>query len=121
MADGDAERTRLANERTYLAWWRTGLTAFLSRAATLAVPVAGVAGVVLPGCECGSVPIAGSLIRRGVDNPRFAADFDELRDQVRAHAAHEEAIEFPLLRELVPGDRLLTMANQVQAAQAEPW
>jgi hypothetical protein len=56
-----------------------------------------------------------------VDNPRFAADFDELRDQVRAHAAHEEAIEFPLLRELVPGDRLLTMANQVQAAQAEPW
>jgi putative membrane protein len=26
---GDAtRRTRLANERTYLAWWRTGLTAF---------------------------------------------------------------------------------------------
>jgi putative membrane protein len=25
MADGDAERTRLANERTYLAWWRTGI------------------------------------------------------------------------------------------------
>jgi inner membrane protein YidH len=23
-----ARRTRLANERTYLAWWRTGLTAF---------------------------------------------------------------------------------------------
>ncbi len=32
----------------------------------VAVPVAGLAGVVLPGCECGSVPIAGSLIRRGV-------------------------------------------------------
>ncbi|MFV2019115.1 permease [Micromonospora sp. LOL_023] len=32
----------------------------------LAVPVASAAGVVLPGCECGSVPIAGSLIRRGV-------------------------------------------------------
>jgi putative membrane protein len=27
--EGDAlRRTRLANERTYLAWWRTGLTAF---------------------------------------------------------------------------------------------
>ena len=27
--DRDAtRRTRLANERTYLAWWRTGLTAF---------------------------------------------------------------------------------------------
>jgi putative membrane protein len=26
---GDAtRRTRIANERTYLAWWRTGLTAF---------------------------------------------------------------------------------------------
>ena len=25
MAGGDTERTRLANERTYLAWWRTGI------------------------------------------------------------------------------------------------
>jgi len=62
-----------------------------------------------------------SLIRRSVNNSRFGADFDELHDQVRAHAAHEEAIEFPLLRARVPGDRLLTMANQVQAAQADPW
>ncbi|MDT4987271.1 MAG: uncharacterized protein QOI74_1365 [Micromonosporaceae bacterium] len=31
-----------------------------------AVPVAGVAGVLLPGCECASVPIAGALVRRGV-------------------------------------------------------
>jgi uncharacterized membrane protein YraQ (UPF0718 family) len=31
-----------------------------------AVPVAGAAGVLLPGCECGSVPVAGALIRRGV-------------------------------------------------------
>jgi putative membrane protein len=26
--DDATRRTRLANERTYLAWWRTGLTAF---------------------------------------------------------------------------------------------
>ncbi|WP_406176913.1 permease [Streptomyces sp. NBC_00996] len=32
----------------------------------LAVPVASAAGVVLPGCECASVPVANSLIRRGV-------------------------------------------------------
>jgi uncharacterized membrane protein YraQ (UPF0718 family) len=32
----------------------------------LAVPVAGAAGVVLPGCECASVPVAGGLIARGV-------------------------------------------------------
>ena len=33
----------------------------------LAVPVAALAGVALPGCECGSVPIAGRLVARGVD------------------------------------------------------
>ncbi|WP_367326194.1 permease [Streptomyces sp. HUAS ZL42] len=38
----------------------------LPRNQALAVPVAGVAGVVLPGCECASVPVAGSLMRRGV-------------------------------------------------------
>lgn len=32
---------------------------------SLAVPVAGLAGVALPGCECGSVPIAGRLVARG--------------------------------------------------------
>jgi uncharacterized protein len=31
-----------------------------------AVPMASLAGVVLPGCECGSVPIAGRLVRNGV-------------------------------------------------------
>lgn len=34
--------------------------------AVLAVPVAGAAGVILPGCECASVPVAGSLMARGV-------------------------------------------------------
>ncbi|MFC5219245.1 permease [Streptomyces coerulescens] len=38
----------------------------LPRHQALAVPVAGAAGVVLPGCECASVPVAGSLMRRGV-------------------------------------------------------
>lgn len=32
----------------------------------LAVPVAGCAGVILPGCECASVPVANGLIARGV-------------------------------------------------------
>ncbi len=31
-----------------------------------AVPVAGIAGCALPGCECGSVPVAASLMQRGV-------------------------------------------------------
>nr|WP_207230140.1 permease [Krasilnikovia cinnamomea] len=38
----------------------------LPRHPALAVPAASLAGIALPGCECGSVPIAGSLIRRGV-------------------------------------------------------
>jgi uncharacterized protein len=37
----------------------------LPRHPALAVPVAGVAGTALPGCECGSVPIAGRLVSRG--------------------------------------------------------
>ncbi|MGV9785847.1 permease [Streptomyces sp. NPDC004673] len=41
-------------------------TRVLPKRAALAVPVAGVAGAVLPGCECASVPVANSLIRRGV-------------------------------------------------------
>jgi uncharacterized membrane protein YraQ (UPF0718 family) len=38
----------------------------LPRKPGLAVPVAGVCGVVLPGCDCASVPVAGALVRRGV-------------------------------------------------------
>jgi uncharacterized membrane protein YraQ (UPF0718 family) len=38
----------------------------LPRRAGLAVPVAGLCGVLLPGCECGSVPVAASLMRKGV-------------------------------------------------------
>lgn len=41
-------------------------TRLLPRNQALAVPIAGAAGVVLPGCECASVPVAGSLMRRGV-------------------------------------------------------
>lgn len=38
----------------------------LPRRPALAVPVAGVAGAAIPGCECASVPVAGSLMARGV-------------------------------------------------------
>lgn len=38
----------------------------LPRNQALSVPVAAGAGLVLPGCECASVPVAGSLIQRGV-------------------------------------------------------
>ncbi len=38
----------------------------LPRRPVLAVPAAAAAGIVLPGCECGSVPIARRLVDRGV-------------------------------------------------------
>jgi uncharacterized protein len=41
-------------------------TRVLPRRPALAVPVAGAAGTLLPGCECASVPVASSLIGRGV-------------------------------------------------------
>jgi uncharacterized membrane protein YraQ (UPF0718 family) len=43
----------------------SSLSRLLPRRPALAVPVAAAAGAALPGCECGSVPIAGRLIARG--------------------------------------------------------
>lgn len=42
------------------------LKAVMPRRTGAAVPLAGIAGAALPGCECASVPVANSLIRRGV-------------------------------------------------------
>jgi len=50
------------------------LTRWLPRNPALAVPVAALSGAVLPGCECASVPIAGSLVSRGV-RPAIALTF----------------------------------------------
>jgi uncharacterized membrane protein YraQ (UPF0718 family) len=41
------------------------LPRLLPKQPAAAVPVAAVAGAALPGCECGSVPIAGRLVSRG--------------------------------------------------------
>ena len=41
------------------------LPRLLPKQPELAVPVAALAGAALPGCECGSVPIAGRLVARG--------------------------------------------------------
>ncbi|WP_211177856.1 permease [Pseudonocardia acidicola] len=41
----------------------------LPRRPALAVPVAGLAGAALPGCECASVPVAGRMIADGVSSP----------------------------------------------------
>jgi uncharacterized protein len=60
----------------------------------LAVPVASVAGVILPGCECGSVPIAGSLIRRGV-TPAAALAFLLAAPVINPVVLTATAVAFP--------------------------
>jgi uncharacterized membrane protein YraQ (UPF0718 family) len=60
----------------------------------LAVPVASLAGVALPGCECGSVPIAGSLIRRGV-TPAAALAFLLAAPAINPIVLTATAIAFP--------------------------
>jgi uncharacterized membrane protein YraQ (UPF0718 family) len=72
----------------------------LPRHPVLAVPVAGVAGVVLPGCECGSVPIAGSLIRRGV-TPAAALAFLLAAPAINPIVLTATAVAFPKNPEMV--------------------
>jgi hypothetical protein len=66
----------------------------LPRHPALAVPVASCAGVVLPGCECGSVPIAGSLMRRGV-TPAAALAFLLAAPAVNPIVLASTAVAFP--------------------------
>ena len=72
----------------------------LPRHPALAVPVASCAGVVLPGCECGSVPIAGSLTRRGV-TPAAALAFLLAAPAINPIVLAATAVAFPNDPELV--------------------
>jgi uncharacterized membrane protein YraQ (UPF0718 family) len=61
---------------------------------TAAVPVAGMAGVVLPGCECASVPVAGALVRRGV-TPAAALTFLLSAPAINPIVLTATAVAFP--------------------------
>jgi uncharacterized membrane protein YraQ (UPF0718 family) len=66
----------------------------------LAVPVASVGGVVLPGCECASVPVAGALIRRGV-TPAAALSFLLAAPALNPIVLTATAVAFPNNPEMV--------------------
>jgi putative membrane protein len=76
-ASDATRRTRLANERTYLAWWRTGLT-------TLAVSLA--AGRLVPELSGGIVGVAfrayGYLRHREVDDALSRGECTALPNRV---------------------------------------
>lgn len=79
-------------------------SAFFARAMpdrpALAVPLAGMAGVVLPGCECGAVPVAGALVRRGVA-PAAAFAFLLAAPAINPVVLVATAVAFPNNPELV--------------------
>jgi uncharacterized membrane protein YraQ (UPF0718 family) len=66
----------------------------------LAVPVAGAAGAVLPGCECASVPVAGALVRRGVA-PAAALTFLLSAPAINPIVLTATAVAFPGNPEMV--------------------
>jgi uncharacterized membrane protein YraQ (UPF0718 family) len=72
----------------------------LPRHPALAVPAASMAGVVLPGCECGAVPIAGSLIRRG-ETPAAALAFLLAAPAINPIVLTATAVAFPGNPEMV--------------------
>ena len=60
----------------------------------LAVPAAGLAGIALPGCECGSVPIAGRLTARGL-SPAAAFAFMLSAPAINPVVLVATAVAFP--------------------------
>jgi uncharacterized membrane protein YraQ (UPF0718 family) len=78
----------------------TALAKALPRRPALAVPAAALAGVALPGCECGSVPIAGRLVARGV-TPAAALTFLLSAPAVNPVVLVATAVAFPGRPEVV--------------------
>ncbi|MDX3578893.1 permease [Streptomyces sp. FL07-04A] len=88
----------------------------LPKRPALAVPVAGAAGVVLPGCECASVPVANSLIGRGV-TPAAAFAFLLSAPAVNPVVLTATAVAFPGRPEMV----LARLAASLVTAAAMGW
>ncbi|WP_078890196.1 permease [Streptomyces maremycinicus] len=84
----------------------------LPRNPALAVPVAGLAGVVLPGCECASVPVAGSLMRRGVA-PAAALAFLLSAPAINPVVLVATSIAFPGQPEMVLARLLASLGTAV--------
>ncbi len=76
---------------------------FVPKRPALAVPAAGVAGLALPGCECGSVPIAGRLMSAGTP-PAAALTFLLAAPAINPVVLVSTAVAFP-------GDRMLVLAR----------
>ena len=76
----------------------------------LAVPVAGTAGLLLPGCECGSVPVAGGLMARGV-TPAAAFAFLLSAPAINPIVLVATAVAFPGQPEYVAARLVASLAT----------
>lgn len=85
-------------------------TRILPQNQALAVPIASGAGVLLPGCECASVPVAGSLISRGVA-PAAALSFLLAAPAINPIVLVSTAVAFPGRPEVVGARFLASLAT----------
>lgn len=78
----------------------------------LAVPAAGAAGALLPGCECSSVPVAGRLVARGI--PQGAAlTFLLAAPAINPIVMVSTAVAFPGQPEMVAARFLASLVTAV--------
>jgi uncharacterized membrane protein YraQ (UPF0718 family) len=88
------------------------LSAVVPKNPVLGVPVAGIAGIGLPGCECAAVPIAGSLMRRGVA-PAVALTFLLAAPAVNPAVLVSTAVAFPGQHMMVVARFVASLATAV--------
>jgi uncharacterized membrane protein YraQ (UPF0718 family) len=84
----------------------------LPRRPLVAVPAAGLAGVALPGCECGAVPIAGRLTARGAP-PAAALAFMLAAPAINPVVLVSTAVAFPGRPEVVVARFVASLATAV--------
>ncbi|NJC69584.1 permease [Planosporangium thailandense] len=84
----------------------------LPKRPALAVPLAGAAGLALPGCECASVPVAGALMRRGV-TPAAALAFLLSAPAINPVVLAATAVAFPGRPQMVVGRLVASLATSV--------
>ena len=78
----------------------------------VAVPAAGLAGIALPGCECGAVPIAGRLTARGAP-PAAAFAFMLAAPAINPVVLESTAVAFPGRPEVVAARFAASLATAV--------
>jgi uncharacterized protein len=79
---------------------------------SLAIPAAGLAGMALPGCECGAVPIAGRVISGGV-RPAVGLTFLLAAPAVNPVVLVSTAVAFPGQPEIVLARYVASMLTAV--------